>query len=1383
MSEKKDADGAPPFLRLPLTARFIQKFWAFLLGYDVFISHSHQDGRYALRLARLLSKNGYICYLDQLATKPSRELPDTIITAIGRSTVFVLVGTPNALGSTAVGLEVDLFLSKPHQAERPRNFIAIDVGGAVSENKDWCARIPGLRVEHEAATAVEKGKPSNDVIRRVFNSTKFNRRTLQLKWSLVFLAAGILLILCGAGAVFGYVIRGASVRAAAAVEARDRAEGERGNAIRLRDEAQEAARHAVTLREQAEHDAEMAQAGAEAARRAASEAYGARDRAQAAATAAQLQQAEAERKTALARRQQAEAERQKRSAVSEQIAAKSLTAFAESPPLGLRLSDAAFDVTREDGVTAFGAEEALRENLRKIGGDVIPGLTFKGAEGLRYSPDGHWLLVDNGRASAIAEADAADAKWIQLSPTPAASPQATPDFSSPQPSACENAAISPDSRWLVAECGATHNVWELRAGGAGPRLLDDSERRLLPKDTLKDGVARWLFERGVIDGPSPRGLRESADADASTEHPSAGGQPPKTPVEHEEVCDVHSSDWRWLVCHDDTTAEAFDWGSGQPKVPLKVIKVNLDPSVVESPIEITTDDRWLKVIKEDGRTELYSLADLRPDSVPVTIPSLGYDSEIKCASCELSPDGRWLVADGEDADKKDAFMLFDLRAPGAPKSYRLADNYSASSATPIFSRNSRWLILPIDNDLFYWDLQSPGGEPKRADLLGHSAFGKTAFSDDDKWLLWYDDDGAVQLRRLPDKGREAGPPNSALKRDLYNLRVEGGLSVKVRFSIGSRRLLGSAGSTVNVWDLSKVGESSFWWSPTLLRGHEGEILFITPSPDGRHFATLARDGIVRLWNSENLQESAQPRLFQAEKPFNGIQFSPNYRRLVTTANGQSSLLWDLKAIRPWESPVELPEAQLYNPYTSPRPDFFSSDGRWLIIPGRDGTARLWAVDNVRSGKPLLEFKVTAGAVAFSPNARYLVASGSDGITGVWDLPAATAAAPRLEFNNQTAPDVRFSFGNTSRWLIASSEQGVTRIYDLERGTAETLPGVDTKYSDFPKFSEGDRWLAFVSKDRITLRDLTGVAPRREIVLVDLNRIPNDNYLSRAHSFGFSAGGRWLYVVTSLETKLWDLKADGGPCDFKVSGHEDTARPRFSTDGLRFVLYGYNHNTRLCELGGTVPACEDLKGAAAAGLGLGDVYFSPDSRWLAIGPAGKRGTREEVTMIWDLRSRGDAPHELPTTIRDAGGFEGSPVFDPASRWLITFPTENHTNTRAVFWDLTLAEPFKEPAGGSESTTNFWSDSFSPDGRWLVGFDQSAHDLVLWDLSRKPMWTRPIVIGSDSYGHDFGFTPDGRVLFTIGDIVQRWDMDVEELRKQARRLAVRDLNKEERHRYLR
>lgn len=1088
MSEKKDADGATPFPRLPLNARFVQKFWAFLLGYDVFISHSHQDGIYALRLARLLSKNGYICYLDQLATKPSAELPDTLVTAIGRSTVFILVGTPNALGSPAVAREVDLFLSKPHQAERPRNFIAIDVGGAVSENKGWCARIPGLRVEHEAATAVEKGKPSNDVIRRVFNSTKFNRRTLQLKWSLVFLTVSILLILGGAGAV----IKGAYGSAAVANEARDRADAERGNAIRLRDEAQEAARHAVTLREQAEHDAKVAQAGAEAARHAASEAYGARDRAQAATAAAQLQQAEAERKSALAQRQQAEAERQQRSAVSEQIAAMSLAAFDESPPLGLRLSDAAFDVTRADGVTAFGAEEALRENLRRIGGDVIPGPTFKGAEGLRYSPDGHWLLVDNGRASAIAEADADAAKWIPLSPTPAASPQATPDFSSPQPSACGNAAISPDSRWLVAECGATHNVWELRAGGAGPRLLGDSERGLLPKDTLKDDVARWLFERGVIDGPSPHDLRGRADAAASAGHPSAGGQPSKTPVEHEEVCDVQSSNGRWLVCHDDTTAEVFDWGSGQPKSPSIVIKANINPSVVESPIEITTDDRWLKVIREDGRTELYSLADLRPDSVPVTIPSLGYGSEIKCASCELSPDGRWLVADGEDADKKDAFMLFDLRAPGAPKSYRLADNYSASSATTIFSRNSRWLMLTVDNSLFYWDLQSPGGEPKRADLLGHSTLGKTAFSEDDKWLLWYDDDGAVQLRRLPDKGEEAGPPNLSLKRDLYNLRVEGGLSVKVRFSIGSRWLLGSAGSTVNVWDLSKVGESSFWWSPTLLRGHEGEILFITPSPDRRHFATLARDGIVRLWNLENLQESAQPRLFQAEKPFNGIQFSPDYRRLVTTANGQSSLLWDLKAARPWESPVELPEAQLYNPYTSPRPDFFSSDGRRLIIPGRDGTARLWAVDNVRSGKPLLEFKVTAGAVAFSPNARYLVASGSDGITRVWDLPAATAAAPRLEFNNQTAPDVRFSFGNTSRWLIASSEQGMTRIYDLERGTTETLPGVDTRHSDFPKFSEGDRRLAFVSENRITLRALTGVEPRREIVLADLNRIPNDN---------------------------------------------------------------------------------------------------------------------------------------------------------------------------------------------------------------------------------------------------------------------------------------------------
>src|SRR5206468_8429073 len=108
--------------------------------------------------------------LDQLATKPGTEIPDTVVTAIERSTGFILVGSPNALGSPHVAREAEVFLARPHQAERPRNIIAIDVGGTLGKDETWRGRIPGLRTEPESGDAVERGRPSREVLRRIFDS-------------------------------------------------------------------------------------------------------------------------------------------------------------------------------------------------------------------------------------------------------------------------------------------------------------------------------------------------------------------------------------------------------------------------------------------------------------------------------------------------------------------------------------------------------------------------------------------------------------------------------------------------------------------------------------------------------------------------------------------------------------------------------------------------------------------------------------------------------------------------------------------------------------------------------------------------------------------------------------------------------------------------------------------------------------------------------------------------------------------------------------------------------------------------------------------------------------------------------------------------------------
>ena len=68
----------------------------------------------------------------------------------------------------------------------------------------------------------------------------------------------------------------------------------------------------------------------------------------------------------------------------------------------------------------------------------------------------------------------------------------------------------------------------------------------------------------------------------------------------------------------------------------------------------------------------------------------------------------------------------------------------------------------------------------------------------------------------------------------------------VGFSISpDRRLLATASTdrTVRLWDLAS-GESR------VLRGHESSVLGVTFSADGRRFASFSQDGMVRIWSDD-----------------------------------------------------------------------------------------------------------------------------------------------------------------------------------------------------------------------------------------------------------------------------------------------------------------------------------------------------------------------------------------------------------------------------------------------------------------------------------------------------------------------------------------------------
>jgi hypothetical protein len=147
----------------------------FLFGYDIFISYARVDATpYSARLARLLAREGFTVYLDQLGSTPGLKLPPAVLGSLRNSRALVLLGTPGAAASVAVGEELRLFVA------RQGIVIPIDIDGSC-RTAPWAGTIAGLALTCETAGALVQGEVAPAVRDRIIDSCTFTRRNQRMR--------------------------------------------------------------------------------------------------------------------------------------------------------------------------------------------------------------------------------------------------------------------------------------------------------------------------------------------------------------------------------------------------------------------------------------------------------------------------------------------------------------------------------------------------------------------------------------------------------------------------------------------------------------------------------------------------------------------------------------------------------------------------------------------------------------------------------------------------------------------------------------------------------------------------------------------------------------------------------------------------------------------------------------------------------------------------------------------------------------------------------------------------------------------------------------------------------------------------------------------------
>ena len=396
----------------------------------------------------------------------------------------------------------------------------------------------------------------------------------------------------------------------------------------------------------------------------------------------------------------------------------------------------------------------------------------------------------------------------------------------------------------------------------------------------------------------------------------------------------------------------------------------------------------------------------------------------------FSPDGSQIVTASDDGTARvwdlNTARFITLPTPGTKI-------YSAS-----FSPNNSYVITTSDDGTAkVWN--TPNQNSTSTKLLTNEII-NLSFSPDGQQIAFVSRGQAIRVWNLRND-------------TLTSLTEFGALYSTPIFSPDGSKIAGATESGVTLWDSSNNHVR------LLLDNANERIEAIALSSDGTQLASASGRGKITLVNLENGNQKTFPGLHQDR--VTRVAFSPDNRKVVTTALDDTAVVWDLEA----DSFVILKNVyqRRQDVSVSQFPSVYFHPNSNQIIFTTWGTTQVW---DLKTGQfsQINNSEDWVNSAKFSPNGNQVVLALGDGTARIVDLQTRESTT----FEGHERPVTDASFSPNGKQVVTVSWDSTTRIWDLQGRQLAIFDGYRAA------FSSDWRRLATVSNNRIQVHELNNL---------------------------------------------------------------------------------------------------------------------------------------------------------------------------------------------------------------------------------------------------------------------------------------------------------------------